>query len=228
VLSFYADGSGRYSLSPSKACNGPLAKCKGLRREEGSFGVFKKRSVERRARFELLYLDECEVHLHPTLTKVWTLKGTRPVVPAAGANQRLCVYGSFNYRTGHVHYMIHPKKNAKRFAQFLSQLLSINTKRFLILVLDNASYHRTREILDILTEHENHVFVVWLPKYSPELNLIEGLWGYLKKSALNNYFYGDISSLASAIDDAFKELQQHPETALSLAYKTYNNLRKTA
>ena len=124
--------------------------------------------------------------------------------------------------------MIHPRKNSKRFAQFLSQLLSSNTGRFLILVLDNASYHRTREVLDILSEHENHVFVVWLPKYSPELNLIEGLWGYLKKSALNNYFYGDMASLASAIYDAFKELQQHPETALSLAYKTYKNLRKTA
>ena len=98
----------------------------------------------------------------------------------------------------------------------------------MILVLDNASYHRTREVLDILSEHENHVFVVWLPKYSPELNLIEGLWGYLKKSALNNYFYGDMASLASAIYDAFKELQQHPETALSLAYKTYKNLCKTA
>ncbi|GAG24750.1 unnamed protein product [marine sediment metagenome] len=58
--------------------------------------------------------------------------------------------------------------------------------------------------------------------------MIEGLWGYLKKSALNNYFYGDMASLASTIDDAFKELQQHPETALSLAYKTYKNLRKTA
>jgi transposase len=124
--------------------------------------------------------------------------------------------------------MIHPKKNAKRFAQFLSQLLSSDTQRFLILVLDNASYHRTREVLDILSEHDNHVFVVWLPKYSPELNLIEGLWGYLKKSSLNNYFYGDISSLASAVDNALKELQQHPETALSLAYKTYKNLRKTA
>ena len=124
--------------------------------------------------------------------------------------------------------MIHPKKNSKRFAQFLSRLLSSNTERFLILVLDNASYHRTREVLDILSEHENHVFVVWLPKYSPELNLIEGLWGYLKKSALNNYFYGDMASLVSAIDDAFKELQQHPETALSLAYKTYKNLLKTA
>jgi transposase len=166
--------------------------------------------------------------LHPTLTKVWTLKGTRPVVPAAGNNQRLCLYGAFNYKSGHVHYMSHPNKNSRRFAQFLSQLFLSNSERFMILVLDNASYHRTREILDILTEHEDHVFVVWLPKYSPELNLIEGLWGYLKKSALNNYFYGDMSSLEATVDDAFRELQQHPETALSLAYRTAKNLCKSA
>lgn len=162
------------------------------------------------------------------MTKVWTLKGTRPVVPAAGANQRLCLYGAFNYRTGQVYYMNHPKKNAKRFAQFLSQLLAANADRFLVLVLDNATYHRTAEILDILTQHEHHVLVVWLPKYSPELNLIEGLWGYLKRSALNNYFYGVIESLEAAVDAAFKELQQHPETSLSLAYKTSKNLRKSA
>lgn len=65
-----------------------------------------------------------------------------------------------------------------------------------------------------------------VPPYSPELNLIEGLWGYLKRTALNNYFFGTIESLEAAVHDAFKELQQHPETALSLAYKT--NLRETA
>ena len=194
----------------------------------GYSGVFKKRAVERDARFDLVYLDECEVHLHPTLTKVWTLKGTRPLVPAAGNNQRLCLYGAFDYKTGQVHYMSHPKKNSRRFGQFLSQLLWANADRFLILVLDNATYHRTAGILDILAEHEHHVFVVWLPKYSPELNAIEGLWGYLKSSALNNYFYGDMASLETAVDDAFRELQQHPETALSLAYKTSKNLRKSA
>jgi len=124
--------------------------------------------------------------------------------------------------------MSHPKKNSRRFAQFLSQLLSSNSERFMILVLDNANYHRTRKTLDILTEHEDHVFVVWLPKYSPELNLIEGLWGYLKRSALNNFFYGDMESLEAAVDDAFRELQQHSETALSLAYRTSRNLRKSA
>lgn len=152
----------------------------------------------------------------------------RPVVPAAGTNRKLCVYGSLNFRTGQTHYLVHPRKNARQFAEFLSQLLEANSERCLVLVLDNASYHRTAEVLDLLTAHEDHVFVVWLPKYSPELNLIEGMWGYLKQSALNNYFYGDLVSLEQAIDDALAELQQHPETALSLAYRTTEDLRKTA
>jgi putative transposase len=72
------------------------------------------------------------------------------------------------------------------------------------------------------------VFVLWLPTYSPELNLIEGLWGYLKRAALNNYFFGTIESLEAAIHDTFAELHQHPETALSLAYHHDTKLRKTA
>jgi transposase len=156
------------------------------------------------------------------------MRGVRPVVPAAGTNRRVCVYGALNYRSGQSHYLVHPKKNAQQFAEFLRQLLEAKSESRLVLVIDNAGYHRTKAILDLLADHADHVFVVWLPKYSPELNLIEGLWGYLKKSALNNYFYGQIESLEAAIHEAFAELQQHPETALSLAYKTSTNLRKTA
>jgi putative transposase len=150
------------------------------------------------------------------------------VIPAAGSNRRLCIYGALNYRTGQSHYMVHPKKNAQQFCEFLRQLLEAHSERRLVLVIDNASYHRTRAICQLLEDHRDHVFVVWLPTYSPELNLIEGLWGYLKRSALNNYFYGEIESLETAIHQAFSELQQHPETALSLAYKMNTNLRKTA
>lgn len=150
------------------------------------------------------------------------------MIPAAGSNCRLCIYGALNYRTGQSHYMVHPKKNAQQFCEFLRQLLEAHSERRLVLVVDNASYHRTRAIRQLLEDHRDHVFVVWLPTYSPELNLIEGLWGYLKRSALNNYFYGEIESLETAIHQALSELQQHPETALSLAYKMNTNLRKTA
>jgi len=152
----------------------------------------------------------------------------RPVVPAAGVNRRLCVCGAFNYRTGQTHYMVHPRKNAQQFREFLRQLLEAHTDRRVVPVADNASYHRTRQVLALLEGHADHAFVVWLPRYSPELNLIEGLCGYLKRSALNNYFWGDVDKLEAAIHDAFGELQQHPETALSLAYHTATKLGKTA
>jgi len=150
------------------------------------------------------------------------------VVPAAGTNRRLCIYGALNYRTGQSHYMVHPKKNATQFCDFLRQLLEAHSERRLILVIDNASYHVTKAVRQLLAEHSDHVMVIWLPPYSPELNLIEGLWGYLKRSALNNYFYGGIENLEAAIHEVFAELQQHPETALSLAYRNNKNLRRTA
>lgn len=124
--------------------------------------------------------------------------------------------------------MVHPKKNSRQFADFLRQLLEAKSERHIALVIDNAGYHRTKAIFSLLDEHSDHVFVVWLPKYGPELDLIEVLWSYLKKSPLTNYFYGTIESLEAAIHKAFRELQQHPETALSLAYHTSTNLRKIA
>lgn len=176
----------------------------------------------------MLFLDECEVHLHPQLTKVWTFKGKRPEVPAAGWNRRLCVYGALNFAGGQVHYTVHPKKNACQFNGFLRKLLNAKRRRLVVLVLDNASYHKTRETLDILAGHEDHIMVVWLPTYSPELNAIEGLWGYMKKTALNNYFFGTPENLESAIDRAFAALNSDPATALSLAYRTSQNIAESA
>ena len=45
---------------------------------------------------------------------------------------------------------------------------------------------------------------------------------------MNSAGYGTVQSLEAAIHEVFAELQQHPETSLSLAYKTSTNLRKTA
>jgi len=51
-----------------------------------------------------------------------------------------------NWRTGQTHYLVHPKKNAQQFADFLRQLLEFHSERKLVLVIDNASYHRTRAV----------------------------------------------------------------------------------
>jgi transposase len=48
----------------------------------------------------------------------------------------------------------------------------------LVLVIDNASHHRTRAILDSFDDHADRCVLLWPPRCAPELNMIEGLWPY--------------------------------------------------
>ncbi|MDD5371671.1 MAG: transposase, partial [Anaerolineaceae bacterium] len=56
----------------------------------------------------------------------------------------------------------------------------------IILVLDNAAYHKSAAALAILSLFEEPVGVVWLPPYCSELNAIERLWGDIKDQVCAN------------------------------------------
>ena len=117
------------------------------------------------------------------------------------------MYAALNYRNGQVHYLVHPKKNARQFIEFLRQMLEANKERFLVLVLDNASYHATRAVLDLLAEHDDHIFVVWLPTYSPELNAIEHVFRAIKHTHLPERRYTTQEALHGAVAAAFAEYE---------------------
>jgi len=65
------------------------------------------------------------------------------------------------------------RKNSQTFIQFLEYLLvQCFPDDKIILVLDNASSHKSKAALAALSLFEPRVRVVWLPKYSPDLNPI--------------------------------------------------------
>ena len=66
-------------------------------------------------------------------------------------------------------------------------------KKRLFLLWDNAPIHRSQIIKDFLQEQQDKktkhdVYVSFIPTYSPELNPIEQLWGYIKNVLLKNTF----------------------------------------
>jgi transposase len=68
-----------------------------------------------------------------------------------------------------------------------------------VLVLDNASYHRSQASLAALSLCEERLRVVWLPKYCPFLNPIERFWLHLKSLAAANPLHLDLEHLIHAI-----------------------------
>lgn len=174
-------------------------------------------------------MDESEVHLNPPLTRVWAKRGKPARVPAAGTDQKRVVFGAWNYRTEHFSWQIGEKKNSESFLGFLERLLAKRPpQRRLVLVMDNAGYHRAGKVQEFLKAHSEQIEPFWLPPYSPELNLIEYAWGYLKETATNNYFFGTVAKLQDAVAQACRQLNESPDSPIQLHFKTLANLRRAA
>lgn len=129
---------------------------------------------------------------------MWAPKGQQPRVPAPGKNEKKVVYGGVDYATGRITTRISDTKSGLGFIYFLEALLRTRDHRKILLICDNARYHHTQAVHDWLERHRRWIEVIWLPPYCPDLNLIELIWGHLKRIALANVLFTTIDDLVAA------------------------------
>ena len=138
----------------------------------------------------------------------------RTLIPGAGPSQYLHVFGAYDWASGFVSYTTAARKNSDTFIAFLEHLLAEYQHQKLILVMDNASYHRSRAALAALSLYQDRLLVLWLPKYSPYLNPIERFWLHLKQFTVANRLHRSLDDLRQSLDH-FMETQQnqwfHPD-----------------
>jgi hypothetical protein len=86
-------------------------------------------------------------------------------VPAAGDDERIAVSGALDYASGRVLSQTAARKNGVGFASFLAQIARTWPAQLLVLVLDNASYHRSPPVRTWWAEQAGRMLPFWLPKY---------------------------------------------------------------
>ena len=67
--------------------------------------------------------------------------------------------------------------------------------------MDNAKYHYSKAVRDFAAT--SRINLIYLPAYSPELNLIERLWKVFKKNIIYNKYYKNFDSFKKACLDFF-------------------------
>jgi transposase len=132
--------------------------------------------------------------------------GQQPEVPAPGKNEKRVVYGGVDYKTGDFTYTIAATKCGAEFLVFLLALLKRYAGQKIILVCDNGRFHATKAVHKFLTAHRDHLRVFWLLPYSPSLNLIERLWGHIKRTVLANTLYATLDDREAAFRRSAKGL----------------------
>lgn len=147
-----------------------------------------------------------EIHRHPSLAQMWARVGRQPEVSAPGQNEKQVVYGGVNYKTGQLTYTLAATKCGVSFLWFLMALVKTYAGRKIILVCDNGRFHTTKAVRAWLAAHRDRIEIYWLPPYCPSLNLIERLWGHLKRTVLANVLYASLDDLVAAFRTGVRRL----------------------
>jgi transposase len=147
---------------------------------------------------------------YQAIQKSWFIKGQQRKIPTYGKNAGVKLMGILDYETGKVYCEEHDKYNAQIFNDFLENVLNQYPTGKIVIVLDNAKIHHAKLIQPFLNKVKNRLELMFLPPYSPEMNLIEGLWGWLKSSVINNVFYHSLPQVRNAIEKFVRNINMAP------------------
>lgn len=148
---------------------------------------------------------------YQALSRTWFPKGQQKIIPTYGKHWGVKLIGTLDYETGEVFCIQEEQYTAKEFLSFLEQIVVKYQGERIIMILDNAKIHHAILIQPFLEQYKAILTLVYLPPYSPKLNLIEGLWGWLKESVINNVFFSSVGKIRKAVQGFTKNINETPE-----------------
>lgn len=170
----------------------------------------------------VFFMDAAHFVLAPFLGFLWSV--VRIFIQAPSGRQRFNVLGAINAIT---HELITVTNDAYITAEsvcaLLEKLVALNLGVPITIFLDNARYQHCALVQ--ATAAELKIELCFLPAYSPNLNLIERLWKFVKKQCLYSKYYADFASFKTAITNCLAETTgEHKEaldTLLSLHFQLF-------
>jgi len=185
-----------------------------------------KESAEKEE-IHLLFFDPTH-QVHNTINGTcWQTKGKRGtvIVPSNTGRKRISVLGAVNAITGSCTTIITENNCDKDMviATFNEIKKEYSDDKEIVIILDNAPYnhsYKTIEEASLLG-----IRLIFLPTYSPNLNLIERLWKFLKKIVLKNKYYKTFLEFKKAIETFFENIQIYSHNILKLLNNKFEILK---
>ncbi len=147
---------------------------------------------------DLRYFDEVGFNLTPVVPYAWQTVGKTIEIPAA-KSAHLTVLGFYNTDNKFTEFIVQGHVDSDAVIACFEQFCATLTKKTVV-IIDNASIHTSKKFKARLsTWAKKGLQVKYLPSYSPELNLIEILWRFIKYSWLPFTAYQSFQTLRKAL-----------------------------
>lgn len=177
-------------------------------------------SKARQGECHLLFCDAAHFTLSAFVCMVWSV--CRIFLKTAAGRNRINVLGTVDAISKEVITHINTTLvTAETIVEFFKQLREHYQQKTIVIVMDNARYQRCQMVQDMASRM--NIQILFLPPYSPNLNIIERLWKFTKKKVLYGKFYENPELFHQAIRTFFEQINQEYknelETLLTLKFQ---------
>jgi transposase len=177
-----------------------------------------------RGQRSVLFVDAAHFVFGPFLGYLWCL--VRLFVPGPSGRQRYNVLAALDAITHRViRVSNHAYINAESVCALLRQVAAAGLVGPITLVLDNARYQKCQVVQALAASLG--IELLYLPSYSPNLNLIERLWKFVKKECLGCRVLPTYEAFTQAIDDCLANLntrhKHQMNTLLNLEFQLFDD-----
>lgn len=158
--------------------------------------------------------------VHPTHNSraayAWIEAGQERLQPTVSGRERVNLNGALNaLDVTDVHVLDADSVNAQSTQELYESLLARHPDRRVVVVSDNARYYRNARLKAWVAGQER-LEQVFLPPYSPNLNLIERLWKFMRKQVIDTSFFRRKGEFRQALLQFFKNIGKYEEKLKSL------------
>ena len=165
---------------------------------------------------EVLFLDAVHPEHNTMAAYGWIKKGQRRRLKTNRGRQRLNLHGAIHAETMQMTVIESQCVNQDSTVQLLEMIdKKYRHAKPIMIILDNASDHYGQQVMELVKEYPR-LKLVFLPTYSPELNLIERVWRFFKKKVLYNTYYENLEAFRKASIQFFQKIDQHQDALTSL------------
>lgn len=168
-----------------------------------------------RSEDQVYFIDSTHPQHNTRPTCGWIPKGEDKLIPTNSGRKRINLNGALNLRDYTVIVNDEHRVNTGATLRLLKQLQEKHRRGKIYLILDNASYHHAKEVKIWLKRYQRFK-VMFIPAYSPNLNLIERLWKFFYEKVLANRYYATFAQFKKAIFEFFENLSRYQQELSTL------------
>lgn len=153
----------------------------------------------------VVYVDEVGFSLKGVRRQTWSPRGVTPLVTLPANWDKLSTIGAI---TSDGRFFQNTKSGAICGGDVIAffRHLFRNLLGEIVVVLDNAGIHRAKAVQAFVETHER-LWLVYLPPYAPELNLIELVWADVKRHVLGNFCARSVTMLKEKLLGAWQRVR---------------------